>query len=84
LLQCGTTGKNYVYNCNTKAGPILLLIGPYLGALPVYSADFNSIEFMWVYVKSVLRKLKARVEEDLIDTAVQALDCVTPAHCLLV
>jgi transposase len=45
--------------------------------LPVYSPGFNSVEFMWVYVKSVLRKLKARTEDVLIDVAVQALDCVT-------
>jgi len=46
--------------------------------LPVYSPDFNPIEFMWAYVKSVLRKLKARTEEALLDAAVQAFDCVTP------
>jgi transposase len=46
--------------------------------LPVYSPDFNPMELMWAYVKSVLRKLKARTEEALIDTAVQALDYVTP------
>jgi hypothetical protein len=33
---------------------------------------------MWAYVKGVLRKLKARSEEVLIDAAVVALDCVTP------
>jgi transposase len=46
--------------------------------LPVYSPDFNPIEFMWTYVKAVLRKLKARTEEALIDAAVVALNCVTP------
>jgi transposase len=46
--------------------------------LPVYSPDFNPIEFMWAYVRGVLRKLKARTEEVLLDAAVQALDCVTP------
>jgi hypothetical protein len=33
---------------------------------------------MWVYVKGVLRKLKARTEEALLDAVVEALDCVTP------
>jgi transposase len=46
--------------------------------LPVYSPDFNPIELMWVYMKGVLRKLKARSEEALMDAAVLALDCVTP------
>jgi len=45
--------------------------------LSVYSPVFNPVEFMWVYVKSVLRKLKARAEEALLDAAVQAFDCVT-------
>jgi len=46
--------------------------------LPVYSPDFNPVEFMWAYLKGVLRKLKARTEEALIDAAVTSLDCVTP------
>jgi len=46
--------------------------------LPVYSPDFNPVEFMWAYVKGVLRKLKARTAEALVDAAVEALDCVTP------
>jgi transposase len=46
--------------------------------LPVYSPDFNPVEFMWAYMKGVLRKLKARTEEALLDADVQALDCVTP------
>jgi len=46
--------------------------------LPVYSPDFNPVEFMWAYVKCILRRLKARTEDVLIDAAVQALDCVTP------
>jgi transposase len=46
--------------------------------LPVYSPDFNPVELMWAYVKSILCKLKARTEEALLDAAVVALDCVTP------
>jgi len=46
--------------------------------LPVYSPDFNPVELMWAYMKCILRKLKARTEDALIDAAVQALDCVTP------
>ena len=39
---------------------------------------FNPVEFMWAYMKCILRRLKARTEDALIDAAVQALDCVTP------
>jgi transposase len=46
--------------------------------LPVFSADFSPVELLWAYVKSVLRKLKARTEETLLDAAISALDCVTP------
>jgi transposase len=46
--------------------------------LPVYSPDFNPVELMWTYMKNILRKLKARTEDALLDAAVQALDCVTP------
>ena len=46
--------------------------------LLVYSPDFNPIELMWAYVKGILRKLKARTGDVLVDAAVQALDCVTP------
>jgi len=48
--------------------------------LPVYSPDFNPIELMWAYIKCILRKLKARTNDALINAAVQALDCVTPEH----
>jgi hypothetical protein len=33
---------------------------------------------MWAYMKGILRKLKARTEEALVDAAVEALDCVSP------
>ena len=53
-------------------------LGIKVAYLPVYSPDFNPVELMWAYMKSILRKLKARTEDALIDAAVQALDCVTP------
>lgn len=37
--------------------------------LPPYSPDLNPIELLWAYVKSVLRKLKARTYEKL-ETAI--------------
>jgi len=50
----------------------------YVLFLPVYSPDFDPVEFMWVYVKGVLRKLKARTEEALLDAVAVVLDCVSP------
>jgi hypothetical protein len=36
------------------------------------------VEFMWAYVKGILRKLRVRTEEAFLDAAVLALDCITP------
>jgi len=44
--------------------------------LPPYSPDFNPIELMWAYVKRILRKIKARTTEALIDAMKIALDSV--------
>ncbi|MDR3299205.1 MAG: transposase, partial [Candidatus Accumulibacter sp.] len=33
--------------------------------LPPYSPDFNPIELFWSYMKSILRKIKARTHEKL-------------------
>ena len=47
--------------------------------LPPYSPDFNPIEQMWSKVKSILRTLKARTAEALLDAIGVALRAVTPA-----
>ena len=57
---------------------VLVELGVNVVFLPVYSPDFIPVEFMWAYVKGVLRKLKARTEEALLDAVVVALDCVSP------
>ena len=44
--------------------------------LPRYSPDLNPIEFLWAFVKSILRKLKARTSEKLIQAVAFAFDCV--------
>jgi len=44
--------------------------------LPPYSPDFNPIELMWAFVKSILRKLKARTHEKLEEAINIALDSV--------
>jgi transposase len=47
--------------------------------LPPYSPDFNPIERMWSKVKSILRSLKARTAEALLDAIGVALRAVTSA-----
>ena len=53
-------------------------VGAELWFLPPYSPDLNPIEKMWSKVKSILRKLKARTEAELITAIAQALNHVTP------
>jgi transposase len=45
--------------------------------LPEYSPDLNPIELMWSKVKAVLRKLKPRTAEELLNAMGIALDLVT-------
>ena len=45
--------------------------------LPEYSPDLNPIELMWSKVKSILRKLKPRTFDELMDALKEALDSVT-------
>ena len=47
--------------------------------LPPYSPDLNPIEAMWSKVKEILRSLKARTAEALLDAIGVALRCVTTA-----
>jgi len=47
---------------------------------PRYSPDFNPIELLWSYMKSILRKLKARTREKLYEGINFALDSVTLEH----
>ena len=56
--------------------------------LPPYSPDLNPIELLWVYVKSTLKKLKARTHEKLDKAINYALNNVPDnyienwfAHC---
>ena len=53
-------------------------VGAELWYLPPYSPDLNPIENMWSKVKAILRKLKARTEEELILAIAKALERVTP------
>jgi len=45
--------------------------------LPEYSPDLNPIELMWSKVKSILRKIKPRTFDELMEALKQALDSVS-------
>ena len=45
--------------------------------LPEYSPDLNPIELMWSKVKSILRKLKPRTPDELLDALHCALESVS-------
>jgi transposase len=51
--------------------------GAELWYLPAYSPDLNPIEKMWSKIKSILRTLKARTKEALINAIAEALNRVT-------
>ncbi len=50
--------------------------------LPTYSPDFNPIEKMWFKIKSILRKLKVRVLENLPDAIKYSFSKVCESDCL--
>jgi transposase len=62
--------------------------GARLQFLPPYSSDLNPIELCWAKVKTMLRKLKARTVEALVNALCVAFESITPndlhnwfAHC---
>jgi transposase len=70
-------------NLNAHKDPEVIatieLAGASVWHLPPYSPDFNPIEQMWSKVKSILRSLKARTAEALLDAIGVALRAVTAA-----
>lgn len=62
--------------------------GACLAYVPPYSPDLNPIEKCWAKLKAVLRRLKARTFEELVETLAVAFQTITPedaqawfAHC---
>ena len=62
--------------------------GARLEFLPPYSPDMNPIEKCWAKVKAVLRRLKARTFDELVEALDVAFQSITPedacawfAHC---
>lgn len=56
--------------------------GARLEFLPPYSPDLNPIEKAWSKMKSVLRKLKARTREALVDALGTALRAISKQDCI--
>ena len=50
--------------------------------LPPYSPDYSPIELMWSKVKTYLKKLKARTQEELEKAIALALETITESDCL--
>lgn len=49
--------------------------------LPPYSPDFSPIELMWSKVKTYLRRVKARTQEELEKAIAAALETITASDC---
>jgi transposase len=62
---------------NQKVRDLIESVGARLWFLPPYSPDLNPIEKMWRKIKAILRTLKARTEELLINAIAKALDAIT-------
>jgi len=62
---------------NQEIRDLIESVGAELWFLPPYSPDLNPIEKMWSKIKTILRTLKARTEETLINTIAKALEAVT-------
>ena len=55
----------------------ILEVGAQVMFLPPYSPDLNPIEMLWSKMKTILRKLKARTSETLLEALNYALNCIT-------
>jgi transposase len=62
---------------NNQVKTMIESAGAQLRFLPPYSPDLNPIEKMWSLIKAILRTLKARTEEALINAIAEALEAVT-------
>ena len=62
---------------NKESRDLIESVGAELWFLPPYPPDLNPIEKMWSKIKSILRSLKARTEETLINAVAKALDAIT-------
>jgi len=60
-----------------KVRELIESVGAKLYYLPAYSPDLNPIEKMWSKIKAILRTLKARTKDTLINAIAKALDKVT-------
>jgi transposase len=62
---------------NKEIQELIESVGAELWYLPPYSPDLNPIEKMWSKIKAILRTLKARTEQSLINAIAKALEAIT-------
>jgi len=62
---------------NQQIRGLIESVGAELWFLPPYSPDLNPIEKMWSKIKAILRILRARTKETLINAIAKALEAVT-------
>lgn len=68
---------NLAVHKNQRVRELIQSVGAELWYLPAYSPDLNPIEKMWSKIKSILRTLKARSKESLVEAIAKALEMVT-------
>ncbi len=78
-LKAGDTVvlDNLAAHKSQRVRELIKSVGAELWYLPAYSPDLNPIEKMWSKVKSILRTLKARTKEALIQAVAKALEMIT-------
>ena len=62
---------------NQEVKDFIESVGAEIWFLPPYSPDLNPIEKMWSKIKLILRTLKARTDQALIDAIAKALEAIT-------
>lgn len=84
-ILCPTLRKGdliFIDNLNVhksaRARALIEGCGARLEFLPPYSPDFNPIEQCWSKIKTVLRRLKARTFDELVDALCVAFESISP------
>jgi len=84
-ILCPTLRKGdliFIDNLNVhksaRARALIEGCGAHLEFLPPYSPDFNPIEQCWSKIKTVLRRLKARTFDELVEALSVAFESISP------
>ena len=63
---------------SARARALIEARGAHVEFLPPYSPDFNPIEQCWSKIKTVLRRLKARTLDELVEALCVAFESISP------